>query len=71
MTAQVIYLNRWLDCPDEMLRKNYKMQDLINENKAKFWYDMDKLGINNYQKQLCYDRWIHSNRDRIKIVDSL
>jgi hypothetical protein len=69
MTAQVKYLNRFLNASDEMLRAHYKMQDLINENKAKFWYDMDQLGINDYQKKLCYDRWVHSNRDRIKLVE--
>jgi len=68
MTAQVIYLNKWLNCPDDELRKNYRMQTLINENKARFWYDMGELDIDKYQKTLCYDRFIHSNRDRLKIV---
>lgn len=68
LTAQVIYLNRILNVSDETLRAHNRMQDLINEGKAKFWYDLNELGINDYQKQLCYDRFIHSNRDRIKIV---
>lgn len=70
MTAQVIYLNRWLDCGDERLRLNWAMQDRINEAKAVFWHDIKELGINDYQARLCYDRFIHSNRDRLKVVDN-
>jgi len=69
MTAQVIYLNRWLDCGDEELRKNYLMQDRINEAKAVFWYDLKEARVNDYQARLCYDRFIHMNRDRLKVVD--
>lgn len=68
MKAQVIYLNRWLNCPDEILRSNYLMQQKISEGRINFWYQMNELKINNYQAQLCYDRWVHSNRDRIHIV---
>ena len=68
MTAQVIFLNRWLDCGDERLRINRQMQDRINEAKATFWNDLNRLGVNDYQAKLCYDRFIHSNRDRIKVV---
>jgi len=70
MTAQVVYLNSWLNCSDEQLRIHYAMQDKINEAKAKFWYDLNELGVNQYQKILCYDRWVHSNRDRLKVVDN-
>ncbi len=69
MTAQVIYLNQWLNCSDDELRKNYLMQIKINEAKAKFWYDLDFIGVNDYQKRLCYDRFIHANRDRLKVVE--
>ena len=70
MTAQVIYLNAWLDCGDEELRKNKLMQDKINEAKAVFWHDIKELGVNDYQAMLCYDRFIHSTKDRIHIVSS-
>jgi len=66
--GKVIYLNAWLNCPDEILRKNYRLQVMISEAKAKFWYDMRRQNVNDYQSQLCYDRWVHSNRDRIKLV---
>lgn len=70
MTAQVIYLNQWLNCSDDELRRNYLMQDKINEAKAVFWHDLKELGISEYQKKLCYDRFIHANRDRLKLVDN-
>ena len=70
MTSQVIYLNQWLNCSDDELRKNYLMQTRINEAKAVFWHDLKELGVNDYQKRLCYDRFIHANRDRIKVVES-
>lgn len=68
MTAQVIYLNRWLNCGDERLRTNHAMQIKISEAKARFWYSLSIQGITGYQAELCYLRFIHSNRDRLKIV---
>jgi len=68
--CQVIYLNQWLNCSDDELRKNYLMQTRINEAKAVFWHDLKELGVNDFQKRLCYDRFIHANRDRIKVVES-
>lgn len=68
--SNVVYLNAYLNCPDEELRKNYRLQDLINEAKATFWYGLKRQGVNKYQAQLCYDRFIHSNRDRLKLVSS-
>lgn len=70
MTAQVIYLNNWLNCGDEELRRNYLMQDRINEAKAVFWHDLKEAGVSEFQKKLCYDRFIHMNRDRLKLVDN-
>lgn len=68
MSGQVVYLNRWLNCPDEKLRQNYLMQDIINNGKIAFWQRLRDQGITGYQARLCYDRWIHSNRQRIKLV---
>ena len=70
MTAQVIYLNRLLSVSDDDFRKNNRMQELINENKAKFWHEIKEQGINGYQAWLCYNRFIHANRDRLKLVDN-
>jgi hypothetical protein len=66
MTAQVIFIHTWPDCPDHILRFHYILQEKISEGKARFWYDLGD--IDRYQKMLCYDRWIHSNRDRLKVV---
>ena len=67
MTAKVIYLNAWLNCPDDTLRANYNLQEKINKAKAIFFYRLREQGVQGYQLQLCYDRWVHSNRDRIKL----
>jgi hypothetical protein len=71
MKSNVVYLNAWLDCPDDVLRRNYAMQDRMNEAKAKFWYDMNEQRIEPWQQQMCYHRFVHANRDRIKLVVSL
>jgi hypothetical protein len=67
MKGKVIYLNAWLNCPDDTLRANFKLQEKINYAKAQFFYKLREQGINNFQVQLCYDRWVHGNRDRIKL----
>jgi len=71
MTAQIIYLNTWLDCPDDQLRFHFRIQNRVNEEKAKFWHGI--RDVDRYQQFLCYDRWVNSNRERLKIVsgDSL
>jgi hypothetical protein len=68
MTAQVIYLNRWLNCPDDILRRNYQMQETITLEKINFWKRLRDQNITGYQARLCYDRWINSNRHRLHIV---
>ena len=68
MKSNVRYLNAYLNCPDDELRRNYLMQDKINEAKAVFWHDIKELGINDYQAALCYDRFIHSTRERMRLV---
>jgi hypothetical protein len=67
MKGKVLYLNSWLDCPDDQLRANYKLQEKIHYAKSIFFYRLREQGVNNYQAMLCYDRWVHSNRDRIKL----
>jgi hypothetical protein len=67
MNGKVIYLNAWLDCSDDQLRANYKLQEKIHYAKAHFFYRLRLQGIDTYQAMLCYDRWVHSNRDRIKL----
>lgn len=64
--GQVIYLNRYLNCSDEELRRNYAYQDRMAEAKAKFWNDL--RGVDRYQQYICYQRFIHANRDRMKLI---
>lgn len=65
--SKVLYLNAWLNCPDEQLRANYKLQEKIHYAKSEFFYRLKIQGVDNYQIMLCYNRWVHSNRDRIKL----
>jgi hypothetical protein len=67
MNAKVFYLHSWLNCPDETLRKHYKLQEKIHYAKAEFFYRLKEQGVNNFQIKLCYDRWVYSNRNRIKL----
>jgi hypothetical protein len=68
MKSNVVYLNAWLNVPDDVLRQNYEIQEKINLAKVTFWYNIKVQGINEFQAQLCYDRFIHANRDNIKII---
>lgn len=68
MESNVRYLNAWLDCPDDVLRHNYKYQDKLNEAKAKFFYDMKEQGASQWQIDMSYSQFIYTNRDRLKIV---
>lgn len=70
MKSNVVYLNAWLNVPDETLRKNYELQDNIYRAKITFWYNIKVQGINEYQALLCYDRFVHSNRDKFKLIKS-
>ena len=68
MKSNVVYLNAWLNVPDEVLRKNYEIQEKIQLAKVTFWYNIKVQGINEFQAQLCYDRFIHANRDNFKLI---
>lgn len=65
---QVIYLNRWLDCPDDIHRRNYAYQVRLNEAKAKFFYDLKEKGASQWQVTVCYQQFIHNNRDNLKLI---
>lgn len=67
MNGKIIYLNAWLNCPDDTLRSNYRLQEKIHYAKAQFFYQLKEQGVNNFQIKLCYDRWVYSNRGRIKL----
>jgi len=71
VTAQVIYIHSWLNCPDDRLRFHYELQEKINLGKAEFWQRIRDQRISGFQAYLCYDRWVHENRDRIKILEAL
>lgn len=68
MTAQVIFLNKWLDCPDHKRQYHDELQRVISEAKAIF--DLDTRYYTPFEKELSKQRSQHLCRDRIKIVKS-
>jgi hypothetical protein len=66
MSAQVIFLNRWLNCPAEKKREHEMIQCLIQEEKAKF--DYETRNYNPYQKMISKQKSRNLLRERIKIV---
>jgi len=66
--GKVIYLNRWLDCPDDIHRRNYQYQIRLSEAKAKHSYDMREKGASDFQIAASYQQFINTNRSRIKLI---
>lgn len=66
--GKVIYLHSWIDCPDDIHRRNYQYQIRLSEAKAKFRYDMKEKGATEYQVALEYQKFIKKNRGNIKFV---
>jgi hypothetical protein len=66
MKCQVIFLNRWLDCPEEKKRQHEMMQVMINERKAEFEYET--RDYNAFQKAISKQKSHHLWRNRMKIV---
>ena len=66
--CQIIYLNRWLDCPDDIHRRNYQYQTRLSEAKAKFFYDLRDKGATQWQITCSYQQFINNNRNRLKLI---
>lgn len=69
MKAQIIFLNRWLDCPDHKRAYHDELQRVISEAKAIF--DLDTRYYTPFEKQLSQQKSQHLCRDRIKIVKNI
>lgn len=68
MPNNVIYLSAWLDCPDVILRRNYAMQDKINEARNYLFYKLREEGKTKDEAVYRYNVWIQKNKARIKIA---
>lgn len=64
--AQVIFLNRWLDCPDEKRREHDMIQVMINERKAEF--DYETRDYNPYQRAISKQKSHNLWRQRMRII---
>ena len=71
MPNNVIYLSVWLDCPDVILRRNYAMQDKINEARNYLFYKLREEGKTKDEAVYRYNVWIQKNRERIKVLQPL
>lgn len=68
MNGKIIYLNSWLDCPDLILRRNYALQDKINEAKIHFFYKLKEEGCTESRAKFLYGTWIQKNRKNVRLV---
>lgn len=66
MSAQVIFLNRWINCPNEKRKEHDMMQAMINEEIAMFNYRLRELPP--YQRALSKMRSHHEWRNRMKLI---
>jgi hypothetical protein len=66
VTAQVVFLNKWLDCPSEVKRYHQQLQWKIQEAKATFEYETRDYSL--YQKQLSKMMSQNLVRDRLKVI---
>lgn len=64
--AQIIFLNRWLDCPEEKRMEHDMIQEMINEKKAVFDYETREY--NSYQRELSKQKSHNLWRQRMRIV---
>ncbi len=64
--AQVIFLNKWLDCPDEKKREHDMIQIMINEEKAKFEYEIREY--NAFQRAISKQKSHHLWRQRMRVI---
>jgi hypothetical protein len=69
MSGKVIYLNAWLDCPDLILRRNYSLQNKINEARTHFFYKLREEGCTEERAIFLYKIWIQKNRKRIRMAE--
>jgi len=66
MKCQVIFLNRWLDCPEEIRRRNEQIQVMICERKAEF--DYETRNYTPFQRAISKQKSHNMWRNRVKII---
>jgi hypothetical protein len=66
MTAQVIFLNKWLDCPDEKKREHAMIQALIQEEVAKYLYEI--RDYNAFQKAISKQKSANLFRQKMYVI---
>ena len=64
----VVYLNQFLDCSDDELRRNYEMQDRIYRSKVELFYKLREKGYKDSDILYMYQVWINKNKSRIKLL---
>ena len=65
--GQVLYLNKWLDCPDLIVKRHLDLQDKIAGARIHFFYRLREEGRTESQTLFLYAIWIQKNRNRIRL----
>lgn len=68
MFCQVVFLNKWLDCPQEKLEEHRRMQELLQEKWAKF--NNDTRHFSPYQRWLALQNHRNMLRKRMTLIHS-
>ena len=68
MTAKVMYLHSWPNCPDDILRRNYALQTRITEARIHFFYKLDQDMVPENIAKFRYSMWVQNNRGKLKLV---
>jgi hypothetical protein len=66
--GRVIFLNTWLNIPDDERRKHDQIQSLISERLAEFNYETREY--NKFQRALSKQRSHNLWRSRMKLITS-
>lgn len=66
--GRVIFLNTWLNIPDDERRKHDQIQSLISERLAEFQYETREY--NEFQRALSKQRSHNLWRNRMKLIRS-
>lgn len=68
MNGRVLFMNTWLDCPDEVKRKHELMQQKIQESKAQFWYKVKENNLSPNMSSYYYSLWVKKNKEKLHLI---
>jgi hypothetical protein len=69
MKCQIIFLNRWIDCPNEIVQRNLRLQDAINAKRIEMLKWMEQLS--RYEQVSAYNGFIRDRRKKLKLLKTV